>query len=178
MSRGAILHEVSMDLGILESMEAPELKNYLRFLLWHYRVVDGFWFLSVEEKYDRPAAEHLDEAVWGKIAGMSAKDIIRRFHIKEKGLKGFTRAMQYCPWTMIVGYHIKEKEDEVVITVPDCVAQSARIKSGLPEFYCRDMHQKEFESFAHAIDRNINVECVFAPPDHPSDCFCTWKFRL
>ena len=62
-----------MDLGILESMDAPELREYLRFLLWHYRVVDGFWFLCVEEKYDRQAAEYLDEVVWDRIAGMSAK---------------------------------------------------------------------------------------------------------
>jgi hypothetical protein len=52
----------------------------------------------------------------------------------------------------------------VLITVPDCVAQSARINSGLPEFYCRDMHRKKFESFAHVIDRKIAVECIFALP--------------
>ena len=167
-----------MDIGILENMEAPGLKNYIKFLLWHYRVVDGFWFLSVEEKYDRMAAEHLDETVWGKIADMSAKDIIHRFHIKEKGLKRFARAMQYCPWTMIVGYQIEENEDEVIITVPQCVTQVARVKRNLPEFFCRDMHQTEFESFAHAVDKGIKVECIFAPPDHPADCFCKWRFSL
>ena len=167
-----------MDIGILEHLEAAELKSYLRFLLWHYRVVDGFWFLSVERKYDRASAEHLDEVVWKKIAGMSAKDIMHRFHIKEKGLKGFARAMQYCPWTMIVGYQIEESEDEVIITVPQCVTQVARVKSGLPEFFCRDMHLREFESFAHAVDKGIKVECIFAPPDHPADCFCKWRFSL
>jgi hypothetical protein len=167
-----------MDIGILDNMENHELKNYLRFLLWHYRVVDGFWFLSVEDIYDRKAAEHLDEVVWGKIAGMSAKDIINRFHIKEKGIKGFARAMQYCPWTMIVGYKIEEKEHEVVLTVPKCVTQVARVKHGLPEFHCKDMHQREFESFAHAVDPTITVECVFAPPDnHPPNCFCKWIFK-
>ena len=199
-----------MDLGMLEGMEAPELQNYLKFLLWHYRVVDGFWFLAVEEKYDRKAAEYIDGVVWGKIAGMSAKDIVHRFHIKEKGLKGFARAMQYCPWTMIVGFQIEEKKDEVIITVPQCVTQVARVKRGLPEFYCRDMHKREFESFAHemnypaashgvskarqqhenhleasfgvwtrgAIDQDIKVECIFAPPNHPPDCFCQWGFRI
>lgn len=165
-----------MELGILETMENHELKNYLRFLLWHYRVVDGFWFLCVEDRYDRQAAEYLDEAVWKKIAGMSAKDIIHRFHIKEKGLKGFAKAMQYCPWTMIVGYHIEEVGEEVIITVPRCVTQVARVNRGLPEFFCREMHLREFESFAHAIDEDIKVECIFAPPDHPPDCFCKWRF--
>jgi hypothetical protein len=167
-----------IDLGILKNLDADELRNYLQFLLWHYRVVDGFWFLSVEEKYDRTSAENLDEVVWGKIAGMSAKDIIKRFHIKEKGLGGFAKAMGFCPWTMIVGFRIEKKTDEVTITVPECVTQAARLKRGLPEFHCRDMHQREFESFAHAIDRNIRVECVFAPPDHPQDCFCKWRFTL
>ncbi|MCX5811822.1 MAG: DUF6125 family protein [Proteobacteria bacterium] len=167
-----------MDLGILENLEKEELKGYLKFLLWHYRVVDGFWFLCVEEKYDRAAAEYLDEAVWGKIAGMSAKDIVSRFHIKEKGLKGFAKAMQFCPWTMIVGYLVEEKEDEVIVSAPRCVTQVARVKRGLPEFYCRDMHQREFESFAHAVDKGIKVECIFAPPDHPADCFCKWRFSI
>ena len=65
-----------MDLGILNHLDSPELRQYLKFLLWHYRVVDGFWFLAVEKDYDRAAAEHLDEVVWAKIAGMSAKDIV------------------------------------------------------------------------------------------------------
>jgi len=167
-----------INLGALESFDADHLRDYLKFLLWHYRVVDGFWFLSVEEKYDRASAEHLDEVVWGKIAGMSAKDLVKRFRIKDKGLQGFAQAMALCPWTMIVGFKIEEKDDEVTITVPECVTQIARVKRGLPEFHCRDMHQREFESFAHALNKDINVECVFAPPEHPSDCFCKWRFTL
>ncbi len=98
-----------IDLGVLKTLNDDELKSYLEFLLWHYRVVDGFWFLSVEKKFDRALAEDLDEVVWGKIAGMSSRDIMKRFHIKEKGLEGFARAMEFCPWTMIVGYAIEKK---------------------------------------------------------------------
>ena len=108
-----------MDLGILNSLTRAELRSYLEFLLWHYRVVDGFWFLSVENRYDRTAAEELDEAVWERIAGMSARDIMERFDITGGGLNSFARAMQYCPWTMIVGYHIEERPGEVILTVPE-----------------------------------------------------------
>jgi len=167
-----------MDLGILDTMDAPELREYLRFLLWHYRVVDGFWFLCVEEKFGRPAAEHLDEVVWDKIAGMSAKDFVERFKITEKGLEGLFRAFQYLPWTMIVGYHVEHRGDHLLLTVPACPTQVARVRYGLPEFYCRDMHQTEFESFARAIDAGIKVECLLAPPDHPPDLFCKWRFTM
>jgi hypothetical protein len=167
-----------VDLGILETMDAAALREYLRFLLWHYRVVDGFWFLSVEHEQGRPAAEHLDEVVWAKIAGMSAKDLVARFQITEGGLKGLLHAFQYLPWTMIVGFKIEDRGDHLLLTVPECPTQVARVRHCLPEFYCRDMHQREFESFAHAIDPAIKVECLLAPPDHPADLFCKWRFSL
>jgi hypothetical protein len=168
-----------MNLGILEDMEAPELREYLRFLLWHYRVVDGFWFMSVEKQYGREIAEHLVKTVWGKIAGMSAEDLVKRFNIQEKGIKGLVKAFQFFPWTILVGYHItKTGDNEAFVTVPECPAQMARVKLGLPEFHCRDMHRADFESFSHAIDPRIKVECLFCPPDHPPDLFCKWRFSL
>jgi hypothetical protein len=82
-----------MDLSLFDAMEPRELRRYLEFLLWHYRVVDAFWYIYAGEMFDEATADRLNEKVWGRVAELGVKDLLKRFDIRERGLKVLSR-----PW--------------------------------------------------------------------------------
>jgi hypothetical protein len=168
-----------VNLEIFEAMPTPQLRSYIEFLLWHYRVMDSFWYLRIAEQFDEPTADRLNEEVWDRIAAMAARDLVKRFEIAERGLKGFVAALRYWPWCILVGYRIAESADEVIVTVPSCPTQDARTRRGLKEYDCREMHRREFSSFARQIDPAIETNCLLAPPDPRQDGVrCKWRFYL
>ncbi len=168
-----------MDLSRFDTMGASELRSYLAFLLWHYRVVDGFWFLYMAEKYGQQEAERLNERVWERVSTLAARDLIERFSIREKGLEGFVAVLRLYPWTALLEYQIEQLPNEIILTVPCCATQEARRRRGLDEYVCQEMHRREFLSIAAEVDSSIRVLCDFAPPgDRPSGVDCRWRFTL
>ena len=167
-----------MDLSFLDNAGEQGCRDYIEFLLWHYKVMDAFWFIRIEEERGLAEAERINELVWGKISQLAARAIKQRFNITQKGLQGLKAALPYFPWSALVEYEIQERGDELVLEIPSCPAQEGRKKYGKGEYACKAMHWAEFSRFAEEIDPDIEVLCDFAPPDpHPEGLYCRWRFR-
>ena len=158
-------------------MTRNELEEYLNFLLTQYRVVDALWFLGVEDRFGLDRAVELNEEIWSSIGSRVANEIKTRFNVKGEGVPAVIKVLSYFPWAMITRYEIKQTGNKVVIKVPKCVPQDARLRHGRREFPCKAMHLKLFQNFAKAIDERVRVKCVMAPPDpHPPNLWCEWEF--
>lgn len=156
-----------------------ELRIYIELMLNMLRRTDGFWFLGVEHTYGYDAAIKMNEEVWLKMGKIMTREIMEKFSIKEKGLKAIARVLRYSPWSMISGFDIEERDEEVIVSVPHCRSQEARLKKGVGEYDCKDMHLGEFESIIEEVDKDIKIECLFAPPDpHPKELFCKWRLTM
>ncbi len=72
-----------MNLSVFDSMDENQLRNYLGFLLWHYRVVDAFWFIYVNDLYGQEQAERIKENVWSRVPEMGLHNLLQSFDITE-----------------------------------------------------------------------------------------------
>ncbi len=139
--------------------------------------MDSFWYLYITERFDAATADRLNRKGLGPGGGAGGRDILQRFGIQERGLTGFVRALRYWPWHIWVGYQIEENAEEVILTVPSCPTQEARLKRGLEEYHCKEMHRLEFGKFAQEVDpADSNGVCLRPPDKHPKEMFCKWRF--
>jgi hypothetical protein len=163
----------------IPQFDNEELRPYIEFMLNMLRRTDGFWFLGVEHTYGYDAAVRMNEEVWHRMGKIMTREIKEKFSIDEKGLRAIAKVLRYSPWSMISGFDIEEKDEEVIVSVPHCRSQEARLKKGVGEYDCKDMHLGEFESIIEEVDSDIKIECLFAPPDpHPEDLFCKWRLTM
>jgi len=160
----------------IKSME--NFKKYVKLLLDHYQILDGYWFAYIEKEYGLETAVKINEEIWGKIATRTAKDIKSMFKIDGKGIERVMNALKYFPWYTITSYQVSREGDALIIQIPKCVPQEIRAKKGMGEYPCKEMHRRILENFVREIDNSTEVKCVFAPPDeHPKDTYCKWVLR-
>lgn len=157
---------------------AENFKKYLKLLLDHYQIIDGYWFSYVEKEHGLESAVRINEEIWGKIATRTARDIKSTFDIEGKGVERVWNALKFFPWYTMTNYEVNRDGDSLIIQIPRCLPQEIRAKKSMGEYPCKEMHRRVLENFVKEIDDSIEVTCVFAPPDeHPRDTYCKWILK-
>lgn len=163
----------------LTSLSKRELALLVQSLSQGTYVVDGLWFLAVEETMGLKKAIELDKQVWSVAAGSEGRRIKDLLNIPE-GLIGLAKAFNFHVMFLDTEYEVTQpSEGTVVFTVTKCKPQLARIKKGLGEFPCKEVGIPCMTSFGKGIDSRAKVRCVTCPPDpHPENIWCAWEFSL
>ena len=163
----------------LSKFSKEQLVEMIRMFGDNAITIDGLWFTGVEDKYSLDAAVQIDTQTWEKYGAIEARRIKERLNIKEDGLDGLSRALNFQIWIWAKGFDYKIERDGniLVFTITDCRVQKVRIKSGRGEFPCKPVGIALFREFAKAFGKNIKTSCLVCPPDkHPEDVWCSWEF--
>ena len=161
-----------------KEISREKLIKYAEFLLRHYRLVDAYWFLKVEDNFGLDVSTRFNEEIWAKLGEVSAKDIMKYMGVEKGDLKNVLEALKYFPWTIIASWKVIELSDRRAVILADkCPPQEARMKSGRKLFACKAVEQICLENFAKVFNNSIKVKCHHAPPDpKPQDYWCKWEF--
>ena len=142
---------------------------------------DGVWFQSVEFTSGMNDAKRCNDSCWAQFSPFEAWSIKRFLHLKDNpGLEGLKQALNFRLYARInTQSFIDEDLNSMVFQMNECRVQTARKRKNLDDYPCKSGGLVEYTTFATAIDKRIQTECIGCPPDeHPSEWYCSWRFTL
>ena len=94
-----------------------------------YVVVDGLWFMKVEEKYGFENALQLDEEVWKVLPKIQARMIMAMKGLN-KGFDGLCQAIETRLYLEGFDFQLERTENRLEVEVCRCLWHDTMVKSG------------------------------------------------
>jgi hypothetical protein len=154
------------------------LKAYSEYILR----IDGFWYLTVMNKWGNDEAFDCDVRVWEKLIRYEMKAISSLLNIRGNDVVTVMKAIQVSPWMSIYEYEIDVKNnDHAIVTIYACPTLFALEKEriGREKLICQELEPKIMGMMAHYFNPDIKVTGLKVPPRTSyKDICCQWEFRL
>jgi hypothetical protein len=154
------------------------LKMYSEYMLR----IDGFWYLTVMDKWGNEEAFDCDVRVWEKAQLYETKMISSLLNIRGDDVVTVMKAMQASPWMWIYDYEMEVKSNEhAILTIRTCPTLLSLEKEGKgrEKLICQEMEPKIMGIVAHYFNPNIRVTPLKMPPRKIKDEIpCKWEFKL
>jgi hypothetical protein len=177
---GFDINEKGIPTALLD-MKREALLELLKGVSVNWLANDGVWFQSVEFKNGMNDAKRCNDSCWAQFSPFEAWSIKRFLSLGEQpGLSGLKQALNFRLYAGInTQSFVEENSLSLVFQMNECRVQAARKRKNLEDYPCKSGGLVEYTTFASAIDKRIETECIGCPPDdHPSDWYCSWRFTL
>jgi hypothetical protein len=166
----------------LEDFSKEALIRLIQVYSGLYHALDGFWYLSVKERFSNEDAVACDLWTWEKQRNRGLERLTDVMDIQGSDVSALVKAFQIDPWVWGVDYEIEVKNaNNILLTYKECPTLQAfeREGKGREVVHCSVVEQKVLDSFAHYFNPNITVRSVKLPPRRcKADVACQWEFSL
>lgn len=164
---------------MMEELRKEELIELVKILSKNLLTLDGYWFLSIEDRYGLGKALEIDKEVWEKFGTSEARRIKKFLNINEGNLSDLEKSLNFLSFAFSSDPLIERRDDKIILSIRNCRPQTARMKSGRGIFPCKEVGLAHLSSFAKEINPRFKVRCITCPPDErPSEIWCSWEFYL
>jgi hypothetical protein len=154
------------------------LKGYNEYMLR----IDGFWYLTVMNKWGNDEAFDCDVKVWEKAQLFEMKTISGLLNIHGEDVETLMKYIQVSPWMWIYKYDIELKNpNHSVMSIFHCPTLISLEKEGTgrEKLICQDLEPKIMGIMAHFFNPDIQVTGLKVPPrTNYSDMCCQWEFKI
>ncbi len=159
------------------AMSREQLMDLLELYSRQALVIDGLWFLGVEERWGHDEALGLDEQVWERYGAGEARRLLSLHGLERvQSLDQVCRLFLLTPLWGILGARAEVAGGKAQLWVTQCRPQMARVRKGLGEFSCKQVGINYFATWLPALHPDLRFSCVFCPPDeHPEQEWCRWE---
>lgn len=147
-----------------------------------FLAIDGFWYLSIKERFDDETAIDRDLWVWDKYLRYETKRLTKFLNITGNDVEAFLKITQLSAWSG----NIKFKTDllaknHCVVHVEHCPTLEALVREGKgrEQYFCDTVDRAMFEMQARALNPEISVRALRLPPATiGGQVCCQWEIKL
>ena len=150
------------------------IRVYSRLIL----ALDGFWFLSIKEKYGYDDALDVDIKAWAGYFPYEAKRIRKQMGITDVDITGLIDCLKYSPIWHCGTHKIEIGPERGVFSFYDCPSLLA-METGGYEPTCEPAGTVVFDTYVKSLNPKATVKFLRGPPRKSSqDVSCEWEIRL
>ena len=159
-----------------------------------FQILDGLWFIKVEEQCGFDAALQIDKDVWKAFGTKEAQRLMRYYKEKDilsesdNPLTVLEVLLGKSLFNKTLTFHVeKTGENDLYFWVDECKTLAGMKKIGRSDeqasTVCNEIGFTFYDSFSKAIDPGFTTECVFTPfsveiPIEAENSLCGWHFSL